>query len=310
MKKRFANIFLYLFAFVFFWLLFLYAIKEPELYMFPETAKQGNTLFIKARTRIGEVKGSFLGKEIPFFKKGQYQWTAFLGIDAKLEPGEYTIAIETPKGRIEKKIKVVKAEFPSFKMPLSPSLEKKGYTEEKIIDNMVKKDAPAINEVLSVFTPSPYFDQAFSLPLLKPEQKGLGFGAIIKSPHYELSHYGVDLKAHIGQEVFAINRGRVVLSEELSDYGKTIVLDHGLGIFSLYLHLEEFKASLDDIVEKGEVIGLAGNTGYSTGSHLHFSIKVNHDRVDPLLFIKTANQAEESFFLASVRDILYRFRLY
>jgi murein DD-endopeptidase MepM/ murein hydrolase activator NlpD len=104
-----------------------------------------------------------------------------------------------------------------------------------------------------------------------------------------MQHFGVDLAAKKDTEVFAINDGRVVLAENLSNYGKTIIIDHGLGIFSLYLHLDNFDVSVDQLVKNGQKIGLSGDTGASTGPHLHFSIRNSGSRVDPLLFIQTAS---------------------
>ncbi|TSD01862.1 MAG: peptidase M23, partial [Parcubacteria group bacterium Athens0714_26] len=73
-------------------------------------------------------------------------------------------------------------------------------------------------------------------------------------------------------------------------YGKTLIIDHGLGIFSLYLHLDEFKVLNGKGVKRGELVGLSGNTGYSISPHLHFSIKANGASVDPLKFIETTKK--------------------
>lgn len=308
LRKIFSNFFLYLFVIVFFILLFLYSQKEPDLYIFPENPKQGDTVFIKAKARLGEITGTFEGKKINFFKERGYKFIAFLGIDAKLEPKSYKIYIDFPgKGIIEKEIKVEQAEFSSFKMPFTKALEEKGYTEKKVLENMVKKDTPALNKVLSVFTDKPYFNKPFSYPLLKIEKRGLSFGALVKSLSYDVTHFGADLKADIGQEVFAVNRGQVVLVEELFDYGKTIIIDHGLGIFSLYLHLSEFRVSVGQIAEQNQVIGLSGNTGYSTAPHLHFSIRNNGARVDPISFIEATKKAKENLFLADIKEAVKSF---
>ena len=98
---------------------------------------------------------------------------------------------------------------------------------------------------------------------------------------------GVDLEADIGTPIYAINGGIVRLSQELTNYGKTIVIDHGSGIFSLYLHIDEFKISEGKEVKRGDIIALSGNTGYSIAPHLHFGVKINGASVDPLRFIET-----------------------
>jgi murein DD-endopeptidase MepM/ murein hydrolase activator NlpD len=94
------------------------------------------------------------------------------------------------------------------------------------------------------------------------------------------------LDAQTGTKVYAVNDGKVVLTYDFIDYGKTIVIDHGLGIFSLYLHLDKFNSQEGQKVKQGDVIAYSGNTGYSIAPHLHFSIKLNGASVDPLNFIE------------------------
>jgi murein DD-endopeptidase MepM/ murein hydrolase activator NlpD len=78
----------------------------------------------------------------------------------------------------------------------------------------------------------------------------------------------------------------VRFAKELDIYGKTLIIDHGLGIFSLYLHLNQFKVLQEEQVKRGDTIALSGSTGYSITPHLHFSIKVKGVSVDPLRFIE------------------------
>jgi len=116
------------------------------------------------------------------------------------------------------------------------------------------------------------------------------FGNIRKSGEISLQHLGVDLEANIDTPVYAINDGTVRLSQELTNYGKTIIIDHGMGIFSLYLHLDEFKVFERKAVKKGEIIALSGNTGYSIAPHLHLGVKISGSSVDPLRFIETTEK--------------------
>jgi murein DD-endopeptidase MepM/ murein hydrolase activator NlpD len=105
-----------------------------------------------------------------------------------------------------------------------------------------------------------------------------------------LRHLGVDLEAPLNTPVYAINDGIVKFAQNLSTYGKTIIIDHGFGIYSLYLHLNDFKVKENERVKRGEVIGLSGNTGYSLSPHLHFSIKIQGITVEPLNFIEEFNK--------------------
>lgn len=95
-------------------------------------------------------------------------------------------------------------------------------------------------------------------------------------------HNGSDLKAPTGRQVVAMNSGKVVLSEYLPTLrGNCVVIDHGCNVFSLYLHLSKRQVAVGQSVGKGQNIGLVGSTGFSTGAHLHFEVRVGWEPVDP-----------------------------
>jgi murein DD-endopeptidase MepM/ murein hydrolase activator NlpD len=98
-------------------------------------------------------------------------------------------------------------------------------------------------------------------------------------------HGGVDLPVPFGEPIHAANRGRVVLSSPLYFSGGTVIIDHGLGVFSYYCHLSKLLVRRGDVVEKGAVIGRCGSTGRSTGPHLHWTMRVGPSRVDPYAFL-------------------------
>ena len=95
-------------------------------------------------------------------------------------------------------------------------------------------------------------------------------------------HLGIDLASTRRAQIKAANRGKVVFADYLGIYGNTVILDHGQGIFSLYAHLSEIKAPLNEIIEKGIVLGLSGTSGMAGGDHLHLSILVNGIFVNPV----------------------------
>jgi murein DD-endopeptidase MepM/ murein hydrolase activator NlpD len=101
-----------------------------------------------------------------------------------------------------------------------------------------------------------------------------------KSPHG-----GVDFKAAIGVPVAAAAAGRVVLAEELYYSGRIVIIDHGLSIFSLYMHLSEIDCRVGDQVDAGQIIGKSGKSGRVTGPHLHWGVKIAGIFVDPLRFV-------------------------
>ena len=112
-------------------------------------------------------------------------------------------------------------------------------------------------------------------------------------------HLGIDLASTKQAEIHAANRGKVVFADYLGIYGNTIILDHGQGIFSLYSHLSEIGVAVDELKEKGTVIGLSGATGMAGGDHLHFSILVNG------LFVNPVEWWDKQWLQLNIDDVIY-----
>jgi hypothetical protein len=302
-RKYYRALFLSASAIVFFGLLFLLfwqmgTVPEHYVYISSENLKQGETALIKVSGKYPAVSGFFDNKSIVFFRNGKYSdWSAFLGIDAGMEPGEYEIFINAFGEKMEKEINVAKKDFPSAKMIIA----------KEIIQSIRKNDNPALSQVFEKFTPEAYFDGPFSFPLGNMQKSGFDFGEFIKNGNSQIQHLGIDLRALEKTKIYAANNGKVVLAKDLPEYGKIVIIDHGAGIFSLYLHLYEFNVSLDEQVKKGQQIGLSGNTGYSAAPHLHFSIRDNGARIDPILFIEKTKEINENYGLASIGRAFSKF---
>ena len=117
------------------------------------------------------------------------------------------------------------------------------------------------------------------------------FGLIYEGNN-RLAHYGVDLRAPVGTPVRSSNRGKVALvAEDYSKEGYMVILNHGLGVFSVYMHLSEIHVKSSGIVKRGDIIGLSGETGAGVREpHLHFNIKIQGTYVDPLNFVKLTSE--------------------
>ena len=94
-------------------------------------------------------------------------------------------------------------------------------------------------------------------------------------------HRGIDFRGKKGAQIKAINAGTVVLTDDLFFGGNTLVIDHGMGLYSIYMHLSKFNVATGDRVTGGEVIGLVGSSGRATGPHLHMSVKLQGLSVNP-----------------------------
>ena len=103
--------------------------------------------------------------------------------------------------------------------------------------------------------------------------------------HVRKLHTGVDLHAGMGVSIHAAGAGTVVSAGWRGGYGKCVVVDHGGGLATLYAHQSQILVSVGQKVKRGEVIGKVGSTGYSTGPHLHFEVRVNGSPVNPLNYL-------------------------
>ena len=95
-------------------------------------------------------------------------------------------------------------------------------------------------------------------------------------------HLGFDLASFTNTPIVAANRGKVLFADELGIYGNTVILDHGMGVQSLYAHLSSFDVKVGDMVEKEQPVGRSGKTGMALGDHLHFTMLVNGHMVNPI----------------------------
>jgi len=127
------------------------------------------------------------------------------------------------------------------------------------------------------FSPGPLI-----LPVDDPVGSPFGLRRILngvpKSPHS-----GVDFRSPSGTEIRAPLDGSVVFAGDLYYTGRTVVLDHGAGLFTYYAHLRTTGAHPGDRIRQGEAVGTVGSTGRSTGPHLHWGAKLRGDRIDPLV---------------------------
>lgn len=133
------------------------------------------------------------------------------------------------------------------------------------------------------------FEEPFSRPLNSYVTSHYGnqrvFNNLKKS-----QHLGNDLRARTGVKIPVANKGKVVFTGDLFFSGKVVVVDHGLGIFTMYGHLSKILATQGSVVNKGDIIGLAGATGRVSGPHLHWGVKVNGSWVDGFNLVEVSQK--------------------
>ena len=113
-----------------------------------------------------------------------------------------------------------------------------------------------------------------------------GYRTISELGYNNKFHYGIDVPAYRGTDIYASKAGRVLIAKYHSSYGNYVLIDHGDGYQTLYAHASKLYVKAGQYVDQGQVIAAVGTTGTSTGNHLHFEVRVNGDKRDPLDYVK------------------------
>lgn len=148
-----------------------------------------------------------------------------------------------------------------------------------------RKEMKAQKKVYSSGVSGPLFTEKFILPLKSKITSTFGNRRIFNNKK-DSWHSGTDFRAPTGTPIPVANRGKVVFAEELFFNGNTVIVDHGMNIFTMYCHLSKITATVGSIVPQGEIIGKAGSTGRSSGPHLHWGLKINHEWVSGIPFVE------------------------
>ncbi len=246
----------------------------------PGTAKPGDAVLI---TVMGadpehEPQGRLGGFDLDFlpFAGG---WQALVGLPVETKDGALELSVRMVADEAEQDVhgtlEVVPPEFRSSELKVS----KKFTSPSKAQREWSRRDQSAFDAAFGQGRSERLFAEDFAWPR----------NAVVTAPFGDLrmfngkkksQHFGVDLNGSIGDEAFASNDGKVVMQRECFGSGNTVVIFHGLGLYTAYFHLSRFDVKEGQIVKKGQRIGLIGKTGRVTGPHLHWGAKISGRWVD------------------------------
>jgi murein DD-endopeptidase MepM/ murein hydrolase activator NlpD len=248
---------------------------------------------LKSARPLTEVKGDWGGRSVPFWEDAgsKVVQRGLVGVDLEKAPGKYELKVTAQKAAGEKiacsAMIVVKAgKFATEKLQVGKQFVEPSPEQIKRAD----EERQRLREIFDRVTPERLWDGKFRVPL-DGVTTGANFGRRrVLNGNPGSPHGGVDLPGTTGTPVHATQRGRVVLAEELFFSGNTVLVDHGLGIYTFYGHLSEIQVKVGDALETGAVLGKVGATGRVTGPHLHWGLTVERARVNPLQIVKLLGQ--------------------
>jgi hypothetical protein len=250
-------------------------------------AKQGQIIYFKLQVegQPVSVTGTFRDRRVPFFPVQDSEFGALVGIDmadqAKVGElmAEITYLDRTSERRIH--VRVVHEDFGEQRMTLpkdkvdldAASLQRNALEQEKV------------KAVFAAFTSERLWSQAFIVPV-----DGIPTGAFGRKRFLNgqprNQHSGEDISAVLGTSVKASNAGLVKMVDDHFFSGLGVILDHGLGLYTMYFHLDSVKVKEGERVARGQIIGTVGQSGRATGPHLHWGAWLNGSRVNPFSLIK------------------------
>ncbi|MEE9613072.1 MAG: M23 family metallopeptidase [Desulfatiglandales bacterium] len=268
------------------------ALSQSDIYLSSRVVPQGDLGLIKIKVENGEIpQVTWLQKEVHLVSNHlKKDWYGFLGVDLMANPGTYKVAVKTlPSGDEERLgIKIIQKDYgvrrltlPKHMVDLDAQTLKRVKKESRIMKNLWKAP-PSI----------PRWRGTFLKPVPGDVRGPFGRKSIINDQP-RAPHSGVDLKGEREAPIKAINNGRVALTGNHFFTGLTVVIDHGGGIQSMYFHLDKITVKKGEMVTRGNVIGLVGSTGRATGPHLHWGIRINGARVNPLRLTILSTELEE-----------------
>jgi murein DD-endopeptidase MepM/ murein hydrolase activator NlpD len=232
------------------------------------------------------------GQPVPVFALSPVAARALAGIDLGVRPGAYVVEVDVRDGtgqiahRLTRPFRVAAKTFPTRRLTVAPRYVEPPASEVE----RIALEARTLEDIFSGTSTPRLWDGAFLAPVPDPANSAFGSRSVFNGQARN-PHSGADFSSPAGRPVSAPNSGRVVLARDLYFTGQTIVIDHGLGLVSLFAHLSSYTAREGDLVKAGEVLGQVGQTGRVTGPHLHWTVRLGGKRVDPLSLMAVTGPA-------------------
>jgi murein DD-endopeptidase MepM/ murein hydrolase activator NlpD len=241
---------------------------------------------LKGEPPVKAVRLQFLGKKyiLSASRPGEKPF-ALIGVDLDVKPQSYVIRITA-----EKEDGTKEDARQEFLIDPKNFSQKRFWIKESLIApppqelERIRREQELLQDIYNCITPEWLGTGSFIPPLDQEAFPNFGQRRIYNKRPPSV-HAGVDIGAPWGTPIRAANSGKVVLASSLYFSGKTVIIEHGQGVFSIYGHMSKFLVKRGDVIKKGALIGKVGSTGRSTGPHLHWALKIYESRVDPFALV-------------------------
>lgn len=245
----------------------------------------GPVLFrVKTTARVESLSGKWLGHEVAFsFDRNSKTWFALAGVGFETPPGRYALELSGQRKTgdpvtFSQKFAIRAGSYPKIRAKLTVGGKFTEPTPEQL--KQIDADQKVKEDYLSRITPVREWDGNFVAPAHAEISDVYGSQRIFNGKA-QRPHYGLDFRVPSSTPVASMNKGTVLLARPLYFEGNCVVIDHGQGLLTLYLHLSEIKVKEGENVTAGQEIGLSGGTGRATGPHLHVAVRWQGTYLDP-----------------------------
>ena len=259
---------------------------SPAVSLTPAVVVAGSPELIRVEAPASAVvSGEWLGRKLLFFRgRGGSSWFAFAGVDveATLGPSALKIAVHGAQdANLSRTVEIHAAHYRTGTLSVSPKFVEPDPEAFKQIqaEGQIKK------AIFAASAPSPLWTSSFRAPVKAAPTDSFGSRRIFNGKLASI-HKGMDFRATSGTPVRAGNSGVVVLARPLYYEGNCVVIDHGLGLFTLSMHLSRIDVHEGQHVALGERLGLSGATGRVTGPHLHWAVRWQGAYLDPAKLLR------------------------
>jgi murein DD-endopeptidase MepM/ murein hydrolase activator NlpD len=262
-----------------------FATAAPNVILVPEAPRVGDVVFLRMMPEREVLRAacSWAGTSYGLLREGD-AYTVVLPVSLKTKPAEthavlYWKYVGGGMGKQVLPLEVRAREFGIQHLKLSGNQEKKYSAPE------TKRERELIGAALDIVGPERLWEASFTQPVEGRISTEFGLQRYVNRK-LSYRHRGVDIACPEGTPVKAAASGVVSLADDsFLLHGKTVILGHGQGVSSLYIHLSGIAVAPAERVEQGQVIGYVGSTGVATGPHLHFAVYAHHEAVDPFFWM-------------------------
>ncbi len=242
-------------------------------------------LTVTAANPLAALRARAFDRALLSYQSDPRTWTVLVGIDLDVKPGRHTVAIDAGPAaapiRATHLLDVLAKTFRTRTLKVDEAFVNPPASAQK----RIAEDTADLARCWREAAPERLWTTPFARPV--PQEANSAFGTrSIFNGQPRSAHSGADFLSPTGTPVAAPGAGRVVLAKDLYFSGNTVIIDHGAGVFSMLAHLSQIDAKAGVAVQGGEIVGRVGATGRVTGPHLHWTVRVNGARVDPLALLE------------------------